>query len=80
MEATDLKGNPEKMECESEHQQVTKEDATVMPVGGLRTRGGDRNLAAGRHQKLKGRIQASCESRKRLTGTGRRMTRCAGVA
>jgi hypothetical protein len=34
----------------------------------------------GRRQKPKGRIQATCESRKTLTVAGRRMTRCAGVA
>jgi hypothetical protein len=38
MEATDLKGNPEEMECGSEHREVPKEEAAVMPVGGLRKR------------------------------------------
>jgi hypothetical protein len=64
MEATDLKGNPEGMECESKHQEVPKEEVAVMPVRGLKKQCGERNLAAGRHQKPKGRIQASCESRR----------------
>jgi hypothetical protein len=51
-----------------------------MPVGGLRKRRRDRNLAAGRHQKLKGRIQANYESRRRLTVASRKMTRRARVA
>jgi hypothetical protein len=51
-----------------------------MPVGGLRKRREGRNLAAVRRHKSKSRIQASYESRKRLTVAGRRMTRCAGLA
>jgi hypothetical protein len=80
MQATDFKGNPEEMECDSEHREVPKEEAEAMSVGGLRKRRRDRNLAAGRCQKPKERIQASCESRKRLNVAGRRMTRYAGVA
>jgi hypothetical protein len=33
---TDLKENPEDMESEAEHQEDSKERATVKPVGGLR--------------------------------------------
>jgi hypothetical protein len=51
-----------------------------MPVGGLRKQRRDRNLATGRRQKPKGRIQASCESRRRITVAGKKMTRCATVA
>jgi hypothetical protein len=36
-EATDLKGNPEEMECESEHREVPKEDATRKQVKGWKT-------------------------------------------
>jgi hypothetical protein len=57
-----------------------KEDAAVMPVGGLRKRRRDRNLAAGRRQKPKRRIQASCKSRRRLTVAGKMTTRRATVA
>jgi hypothetical protein len=80
MGVTDFKRNPEEMECESEHQEVPKKEAPVMPAKGLRKRRGDRNLAAGHHQKPKGRIQASCESQKRLTVACRKMTCCARVA
>jgi hypothetical protein len=62
-----------------EHQEVPKEDAAVMPVGGLGKWRRDRNLASGRRQKPKGRIQASCESRRKSTVAGRNMTRRATV-
>jgi hypothetical protein len=64
----------EEMESESEHREVPKEEAAVMPVGGLRKQCRDRNLAVERRQKPKGRIQASCEFLKRLTVAGIRMT------
>jgi hypothetical protein len=51
-----------------------------MPVGGLRKRRRDRNLAAGLRQKPKWRIQASCESRSRLTVAGKKITRRGTVA
>jgi hypothetical protein len=38
MEATDLKGNPEEMECELEHREVPKEDAIVKLVVGWKKR------------------------------------------
>jgi hypothetical protein len=63
-----------------DHQEVPKEEAAIMLVGGLRKRRRDWNLAARRHQKPKVRIQASCESRKRLTIAYRKMTRHARVA
>jgi hypothetical protein len=75
-----IQPNPRMMQSVAEHQKVPKEEAAVMPVRGLRKRRGDRNLAVGHHQKPKGRIEASCESRKRLTVAGRRMICCAGVA
>jgi hypothetical protein len=68
------------MQSIGEHQEVPKEEAAVMPVGGLRKRRRNRNLAAEHHQKPKGRIQASCESQKRLTVASRKMTRHARVA
>jgi hypothetical protein len=65
---------PGTMQSVEEHQEIPKEEAAVMPVGGLRKRRRDRNLAAGRCQKPKGRIRASCESRSRLNVAGRKMT------
>jgi hypothetical protein len=62
------------MQSVGEYQEVPKEEATVMPVGGLRKRRRDWNLAMGCRQKLKGRIQTSCGSQKRLTVAGRKMT------
>jgi hypothetical protein len=47
------------MQSIGEHQEVSKEEAAVMLVGGLRKWHRDRNLAAGCHHKPKGRIQAS---------------------
>jgi hypothetical protein len=64
----------------AEHEEVPNDEDAVMPVGELRKRHGNRNLTAGRRQKVKGRIQASCEYRKRLAPAGRRMNLCAGVA
>jgi hypothetical protein len=68
------------MQFVEEHQQIPKEEDAVLPVGGLRKRRRDRNLSAGRCQKPKGRIQASCESRRRLTVAGKKMTSRATVA
>jgi hypothetical protein len=51
--------DPRIMQSVAELQEVPKEEAAVMPVGGLRKWRRDRNLAVGRHQKHKGRIQAS---------------------
>jgi hypothetical protein len=65
------------MQSTVENHEAPKEEAAVMPVRGLRKWCGDWNLSAGRHQKPKGRIQASCVSRKRLTVAGR--TCCVGV-
>jgi hypothetical protein len=67
------------MQSVEEHQEIHKEDAAVMPVGGLRKQHRDWNLTAGHRQKPKRRIQASCESRRRLTVAGK-MTRRATVA
>jgi hypothetical protein len=58
-EATKTEPDPGMMQSVEEHQEIPKEDATVMPVGGLRKRRRDRNLAAGRRQKPKRRIQAN---------------------
>jgi hypothetical protein len=68
------------MQTIGQHREVPKEEVALMPVGGLRKRRRDRNLAAGRRQKTNGRIQATCESQKRLTVADRKMTRCVKVA
>jgi hypothetical protein len=69
-----IQPSPRMMEPVGEHQSVPSEEATVMPVGGLRKQCRDWNLAAERHHKLKGRIQVSCGSQKRLTVASRKMT------
>jgi hypothetical protein len=67
------------MQSMEEQQEFPKEEAAVMPIGGLRKRRRDRNLAEGRRQKPKGRVRASCESSRRLTVAGKKITRCATV-
>jgi hypothetical protein len=78
--ATETEPDPGTMQAVEEHQEIPKEEAAEMPVGGLRKRHRDRNFAAGCRQKPKGRIRASCECRKRSTVAGRRMTHRATVA
>jgi hypothetical protein len=65
------------MESESEQWEVPKEEAAVTPVGRLRKRRRDWNLAAGHRQEPKKRIQASHELRKRLTVAGRKVSHSA---
>jgi hypothetical protein len=79
-EATKTEPDPEKMQSMGGHQEIPKEEAAVMPVGGLRKRHRDWNWAAGRRQKLEGRIQASCESSRRVTVACKKITSRATVA
>jgi hypothetical protein len=79
-EANTEKTEPDPGTMQEEHQEIPKEDAAVMQVRGLRKGRRDRNLAARRHQKPKGRIQASCESRRRLTVAGKKIAHHATVA
>jgi hypothetical protein len=79
-EDTETESDPGKMQSVEEHQEIPKEEAAVFPVGELRKRRRNRNLAAGRRQKPKGRIQASCESKRRLIVAGKKITRRATVA
>jgi hypothetical protein len=72
--------DPRMMQSIGEHQEVPKEEATVMLVGGLRKQCRDWNLAVGCCQKPKRRIQASHESWKRLTVDGRGVSRCTRMA
>jgi hypothetical protein len=79
-DATETKPDPGTMQSAEEHQEIPKEDAAVMPVGGLRKRRRDRNLAAGRPQKPKKRIQATFEFKRRSAAACRKVSRRARVA
>jgi hypothetical protein len=72
--------NPGTIQSVEEYHEVPKEEAAVMPVGGLRKWRRDLNQAVGHHQTLKGSIQASCEFSRRLTIAGRKMFRRVAVA
>jgi hypothetical protein len=72
--------DPGTMQYVGEHQEVPKEEAAVMAVGGLRKRRRDQTLAMRRHQKTKGRIRASRELWKKLAVSRREMTHRAKVA
>jgi hypothetical protein len=52
------------MQSLEEHQEIPKEEAAMMPVGGLKKWCRDRNLAAGCRQKPKGRIQEEIDHRR----------------
>jgi hypothetical protein len=80
MEATDLKGNPEEMECESEHKEIPKEDAVVKPVEGRKKRHRGQKLAAGRHGEPKELTRGDCGSRRKLAAACRKVSRRARVA
>jgi hypothetical protein len=79
-EAMKTEPDPGMMQSAEEHQEFPKEDAAVMPVRGLKKRRRDRNLAAGRRQKPKKRIRASCESKRRSAAACRKVSRRARVA
>jgi hypothetical protein len=79
-DAEETEPDPGMMQSAGEHQEIPKEEAAVMPVGGLRKRRRDRNLAAGRRQKPKGRIQAIFESEKKSTVADRKVSSRAAVA
>jgi hypothetical protein len=72
--------DPGMMQSVGEHQEVPKEEATVMPARGKRKRHTDRNLAAEHRQKPKERARGCCGSQKTVTVADRRMAHCAGVA
>jgi hypothetical protein len=76
----DLKANPEERQSVGEHQEIPKEEATVMPVGEPKKRRRNRNLAAERRQKLKERTRGYCGSRNRVTVADRKVSRRAAVA
>jgi hypothetical protein len=66
---TGLKANPEEMESEAEHQEVSKERATMKSSGALKKRHRGRNLVAVPHQKPKD------GSRKKVAAAGRKARR-----
>jgi hypothetical protein len=68
------------MQSAEEHQEFTKKDAAVIPVGEPRKRRRVRNLAAERRQKQKERIRTTCESRRKSAATCRKVYRRAKVA
>jgi hypothetical protein len=71
---------PGMMQSVEEHQEVTKKEATVMPVGEPRKRRRNWNLAAERHQKLKERTRGYCGSQNQVTIADRKVSRRAAVA
>jgi hypothetical protein len=74
MEAIDLKGSLEEMECEWEHQEVPEEDAVVKPVKGWKKRHRGWNLAAGRHGEPKELTQEDCRSGRKLAAACRKVS------
>jgi hypothetical protein len=79
-EDTETKPDPEKMQSVEEHQQIPKEDAAVMPVGGLRKRRRDRNLAAGRRQKPKRKDRETSSRNSQLVTKNKKMDLVEGTA
>jgi hypothetical protein len=68
--------SPEMMQSVGEHQEVTEEEAAVMPAGEPK----NWNLAAERRQKPKKRTRGYCGSQKIVTIAGRNVSRRAAVA
>jgi hypothetical protein len=68
------------MQSIEEHQEIHKEDAAVMQVGGLRKRRRVRNLTAERRQKLKERTRGNRGSRRKLVAACRKVSRLAKEA
>jgi hypothetical protein len=67
METTDLEANPEKIENESEHQEVPNEESAVETIRALEDRYGDWHLAIGCRHQPKKRTQGDGGTRKKLT-------------
>jgi hypothetical protein len=68
------------MQSTEKYQEVTKKETTDIPVGRLRKRRRNRNLAALRCQKEKGRSQSCCDSTRRVTVAGKTTSGTAKVA
>jgi hypothetical protein len=68
------------MQSIEEHQENLKEDVAVIPVGGLRKRRRDCNLAAERRQKMRERTRGNRGSRRTSAAACRKVSRRAKVA
>jgi hypothetical protein len=68
------------MQSIEKHQEIPKEDSTVMPVEGLRKRRRVWNLAAEHCQKWKERTRGNSGSRRKLAAACRKMPHRAKVA
>jgi hypothetical protein len=64
--------DPGMMQSIKDHQEIAKEEAAVMLIGGLRKRRRIQNLAVEHRQKPKEKTRGYCGSRKRVTVAGRR--------
>jgi hypothetical protein len=67
------------MQSIKEHQEIPKEDAAVMPVGGPRKQRRGRKQAAGQHEEPRELNRGICESRKKLAPACRKVSRRATV-
>jgi hypothetical protein len=74
-----MKANPEEIESEAEYEKVHKEHATVETGRAPNRQHTDRCLARKRRGQPEDRTWGNCGSWKKLTATGRTVTRCAGV-
>jgi hypothetical protein len=79
-EATETEPDPGMMQPIEEHHEIPKEEAAVMPVGGLRKRCRVRNLAVECRQKMKERTQGYHGSRRTSAASYRKVSRHAKVA
>jgi hypothetical protein len=70
----------EEMKPEVAQQEVPREDAAVMPIGGLRKQRRGRKQAAGRREKPKKVNRGICGSREKLAAACRKVSRHATVA
>jgi hypothetical protein len=77
--ATDLETNPGELESEAEHEDVSKEEATVEMIGALKERCGDWHIAVGRRRRMEKRTQGNGETRKKLAVARIETTRHAGA-
>jgi hypothetical protein len=79
-EATKIEPDPGLMQSIKDHQEIPKEDAAVMPVGGSRERRRVCYLAAERLQKRKERARGNRGYMRKLVAACRKMPRRAKVA
>jgi hypothetical protein len=80
MKTTDLKANPEEMESEAEHREVSNEHAAVENGKAPSKRHRDWHLAAGCRRKPNELTQGDCGSRRKLATACRKVSCHARVA